>query len=241
MALAPIFVEAKMKLPDRAIVTPEFVDLMIEIYTAWLHRVEALYARSRSDMAGRAVANIRRVLPIVRRQSPDLHSGLDYEITRLRGANFSKFQTHEYKGTQYLVGITRHITLVNYLNRREILGELGPYRIFLSKEMFDKSDMRLIHMIPERNPRAVNRHPHHYIGERGSWDHRAVLSGPFHPLTAETGNCWGDVCNPAKGSIDDPDIADLFRLLQYHLTTKGNSPPIYVDSLDFDHTIPEAK
>jgi hypothetical protein len=107
-----------MKLPHNAEITPEFVDLMIDIYKAWLERVMSI--PQGFGMAGMTAINVKRVLPIVRRQSPDLHTGLDYEITRLRQAPFSKFYATTFKGTRYLVGITRHITLVDYQNRNSI-------------------------------------------------------------------------------------------------------------------------
>jgi hypothetical protein len=246
MAPALFLSEDIMKLPQSATVTPEFVDLMIDIYKTWL---EAVMANSREfGMAGKSAINVKRILPIVRRQSPDLHTGLDYEITRLRGSHYSKFTTCELKGVRFLVGITRHITMIDYQEREsgsnKPCGEMGSYRVFLSDQMFARADMRQIHMIPERNPRSVFRHPHHYVAvSQRDFDAngKAFIQKSVSPLFADTGNCWGSVSNPAKNAIDDPDIPELFRLLGYHLSTRGNGPPVKDWELDFDHTTPEAK
>ena len=103
--------------------------------------------------------------------------------------------------------------------------------------MFDKADLRLIHMIPERNPRSIYRHPHHYLCNveySPPSSGEGVIQPGASPLVTTTGNCWGDVSTPAKSSIDDPDVPDLFRLLSYHLGTRGNRPPIGMHQLDFD-------
>jgi hypothetical protein len=221
----------KLTLPDRAEVTPAFVDLMIDIYSCYLKRVEE---NLRSGWSLRQVSgvNVKRIIPIVRRQSIDLHTGLDYEITRLRSAGYKKLDALERKGIRYMVGITKHITMREFNRQHSILGELGPFRVFLSDEMFTQSDMRFIHMIPERNPRSVYRHPHHYLNN---------LSNNQHPLEAETGNCWGNFSGPMKSVIDDPDIPELFRLLHQHLSTYGYIPPVSLDMLDYDIKTPEAK
>jgi hypothetical protein len=236
----------------KAEVTNNFVDLMIEIYETWL---KGIMKTSRYGMK-QGLGNVARTLPIVRRQNPDLHTGLDYEITRLRMTDYEKFYATTVNGTRYIVGQTRHITLTEPImsrvgrrhvenGDRRLRGELGKYHIYLSTDLFARSDMGLLHMIPERNPRSVFRHPHHYLaeysgryypGQNGVTPARPLPAG-VSPLSAVTGNCWGTSSVPLKSNIEMPDIPALFLIMLQHARTYGNSPPIHMEQLDFDwHT-----
>ena len=215
-----------MKIQPRAEVTPEFIETMQMAYRIWLTNLQRsldnMSAYSRENTLKYAGTNATRVIPIVS------GSGLDVEVTRLRQSKFTKFELYSHSGISYLLGTTKHISIHDYISKRTI-GELGPYRIFLPVSIFAKPDLYAIHMIPMRNMKSVKRHCHHYTN-----------SDTEHPLDRRTGNCWGSYSGIIQALIATPDIPALFMQLHNHLCTRGNSPPVHLEYLDFDHTTPEA-
>jgi len=217
-------------------ITPDFVPAMIQAYMGWmtLQSEVAAGGASKRTMEKHAVT-IGRLMPIVKKQSPSLRSGLDYEVTRLRGLKFVKFELFQHEDRQYLAGTTSHITITEWSNRKRIMGELGAYWIAIPLNIFVAPDLGKIHMIPMRNPQARDRHPHHYTR---SYEQRSVRE-PAHPLDRETGNCFGDYSGTLTGLLAEPDLPGLFQQLYGHLSTYGNSPPRHMDALDFDHVTEE--
>jgi hypothetical protein len=228
---------SSITLPKRATVEPDFVDTMIEIYSQWLKAISA--AKNNENFMEQKKGNIARLLPIVRRQNPSLHSGLEYEITRLRGLAYEKFYSYVGPdGQKYIVGLTNPITIRVYSNN-EILGKLGKYRVYLPMKLFATCNLGDLHMIPENNLFSVFRHPHHYIA---AWPDESYLSSSNrqsekiykgNPLVGKTGNCWGDTTHSLRGSVEDPDIPAVFAILHRHLSTWGTQPPITMGLLDF--------
>jgi hypothetical protein len=227
----------KLKLSNHANVSSEFVDLMCEIYESWaqLHMVQ-IQDGARNPRNKHFTQTAARMMPIVRRQSPAPRAGLDYEITRLQTLPFTEFlvvcgphpdeDVHE--TIRWLVGRTRHITATYYNARHQIAGELGRYDIYITEIMAKQPDLYQLHMIPQRNQKAIARHYHHGI----QTDEVTRI-----PLNYPTQNCWGDYTVPLKGLMDEPDIPELFRQLRNHLATYGDRPPFR--ELDFDTTTPE--
>ena len=216
-----------------------FITTMLHMYAQWIKQNERLIKQAaRGGVAQRLAMTARRLLPIVRRKSPDLRIGFEYELTRLRRMPFVEFTTvmgpnpnNTHDEIVWLVGITRHITMTNWVRRSEVMGEMGRYLIHIPSTIVQYPNMAHIHMLPERNIFAPHRHPHHAGFSRGDAE---------NPLAWETGNCWGSYSGVIKGLIDEPDFPELFRQLYNHLSTYGDAPP-YRLSMEFDIRTPEAR
>jgi hypothetical protein len=232
-------------------IAPEFIDLVCDFYNNWALANEQLIRMGASDREkyGSYTMTARRMMPIVRRQSPSLREGLDYELTRFRGLPFTSFEVYEGPepgknsgSIRWLVGRTRHIT-ATFFDRRTwneklqkfegpAAGELGPYNIYIPETIAAHPSLANLHMIPQRNLFAAARHYHHAI--KTGRDDRATRN----PLSYETDNCWGDYQLVLNSLLSVPDLPELFRQLHRHLCTYGYIPPYL--TLDFDTTIPEA-
>jgi hypothetical protein len=230
---------------QRAVIAPEFIDLMIELYAEWMTRNNNLIIQGTQREGFKHYAfTARRMLPIVRRQSND-REGLDYEVTRLRGLPFTHFlavmdvDPTEESGEKipWLVGRTKHVRIADYRRRSEIIGELGCYDIYIPSTIVRTPQLGHIHMIPQRNQRSHNRHPHHYLNDGRLYDNEMVMDRS--PLSYLTGNCWGSYSAVIKRQVDLPDFPALFGQLYGHLSTYGDSPPRHMDQLDFDIHTPE--
>jgi hypothetical protein len=227
---------------QRARIAPEFIDLMIELYGEWMTRNQNLIIQgSQRDSFRHFAMTAKRMLPIVRRQSDD-REGLDYEVTRLRGLPFTDFLVvmdvdptdDEGARIPWLVGRTKHVTIRNYQKRTEVMGELGRYDVYIPSTIVRSPQLGHIHMIPQRNQWALNRHPHHYLNV---YEPEFERSGS--PLRYPTGNCWGSYSAVIKRMVDLPDFPALFGQLFGHLGTYGDSPPRRMNTLDFDTHTPE--
>jgi len=223
------------KIKQQTYVSPEFIDTMLNLYSMWLTLNMDMIKSGRGEIGKRLGMTAKRLLPIVRRQSPDLRQGFDYELTRLRRMPFTEFDvimdvdpTNQYPEILWLIGRTRHITATNYSNRNKIMGELGCYDVCIPSTIIQHPNLAHLHLIPLRNPGAAYRHFHHGI-------HQGTGNGS--PRSFHTGNCWGSYSGVIKGLMDEPDIPELFRQLHNHLCTYGELPPYR--SLDFDTTTKE--
>jgi len=226
---------------QRANIAPEFIELMIDLYKEWVVKNERIIRQSIGNPRHEHFAHSgRRMLQIAKRQSPSPRAGLDYEITRLRGLPYDKFYvveepspTNPDEVIPWLAGHTRFVTMTNHANRKEVMGHMGCYTIFIPSTIVEYPSIDSIHMVPDRNHLSRNRHPHHYLNVTP--DMQLTLS----PLAYPTGNCFGDYSGVIKGMIDEPDFPELFRQLYGHLCTYGILPPRHLDDLDFDITTPE--
>ena len=227
----------KLNLRNHTNVSPEFVDLMCEIYEKWASLHQAQIKDGASNPRNKHFTQTAaRMMPIVRRQSPAPRVGLDYEITRLQTLPFTDFVVvrgpHPDDDVQeqirWLVGRTCHVTATYYNHRSEIAGELGRYDIYIPEIVATRPDLYQIHMIPQRNQKSIARHYHHGI---------SAIEVTRIPLNYPTYNCWGDYTIPLSGLMSELDIPELFRQLRNHLATYGDRPPFR--ELDFDTRTPE--
>ena len=225
----------------RANISDEFIELIIALYKEWMLKNQGLIKQSVSNTRFEHYARTaQRMLPIIRRISDD-RAGVDYEITRLRGLPFTDFLVvHDVDPTEqedripWLVGRTRHVTITNYARRSEVMGELGRYDVYVPSSIVRRPELGHIHMIPQRNQRSSNRHPHHYLQTYGE-----AVAADRSPLSYPTGNCYGSYSAVIKKMVDLPDYPALFGQLYGHLSTYGDSPPIRMNNIDFDTITPE--
>ena len=245
----------KLKL-QRANVHPEFIKLMRSMYAEWVQRnARLIKAGTTNGQFAHFTHSARRMLPIVKGVSND-RAGLDYEITRLRGLPYREFTVirdvdpakvpdlsewdyeedsePDLSGVSiipWLVGRTKFVVMTNFSNRGEILGQLGHFDVCIPSSIVRSPEIGHIHLIPHRNPKSINRHPHHGIQTEDG----VRYSPRFYP----TINCYGDYSGVIKGMVDEPDFPELFRQLFGHLSTYGYGPPISLSSLDYDIVTPE--
>jgi hypothetical protein len=206
-----------IKIQKRTEVSEQFIEEMLSAYKRWLLNVK-------ENSPENYATSISRLLPIASKKSPSMREGYEYELTRLRTTEYESLSIFERNGRKYFAGATPHITIVDYRNRKKVMGELGSYSVYIPIEIFDDALMSSIHLIPHRNPNAMNRHPHHFTRSSG------------YPLDRETGNCYGTYTAVLKGLIDDPDLPELFRQYMRHLRTYGDRPPRKMQQLDFNWT-----
>src|SRR5687767_13428326 len=110
------------KIAQRLTIAPEFIDTMIAMYAQWMRLNKRMIERAGSNKTSEHMAmTARRMLPIVRRISPDARTGLDYELTRLRGLPYKEFTIVENADpinpgmqTTWLVGRTKHVTITKW-------------------------------------------------------------------------------------------------------------------------------
>ena len=178
----------KLKLDNVVKISPDFIDLMRSFYENWARQNTRLIHIGSTDPEGEYggyTMTARRLMPIVRGQSPSLRDGLEYEITRFRGLKFTSFEVYEgpepfnarRRGNpqtiRWMVGRTRHIQ-ATYWNMRQwderagkfigdVAGELGGYNIYIPETIAVKPALADLHMIPQRNLYSVFRHYHHKI------------------------------------------------------------------------------
>ena len=224
------------KLKQQTKVSPEFIDTMLSMYATWIKLNMNMIKSGRGEIGKRLGMTAKRLLPIVRRQSPDLRQGYEYELTRLRRMPFTEFHTiidvdpnGAYPEIPWLIGRTRHITMTDYRNRNRIMGEMGCYEICVPSTIIAHPSLAHLHLVPTRNPLSYRRHPHHGIN---------IGTGNGSPRSYRTGNCWGSYSGVIKGLMDEPDIPELFRQLHNHLCTYGDQPPYRLE-MDFDITTKE--
>ena len=209
-----------VKIVKRTEVTEDFKTAMISSYMQWLKLVNNGDSYDRSAKS----QSIARLLPIVKKESPEQRSGYDYEVTRLRSTEYTEFFMGKHEDKWFMCGTTPHITIKDYRGSHKTVGELGRYNVYIPVSIFADPALKRIHMIPLRNPNASNRHPHHYV------------MGTGHPLDRPTGNCYGSYAGVLTGLLDNPDLPELFRQIMQHLRTYGDRPPRKIGQLDFDTT-----
>jgi len=246
----------------RANISTEFVDLMIALYAEWVTKNDRLIRAGLTNKSFEHFTHsARRMIPIIKRVSDD-RKGLDYELTRLRGLPYTDFvvvtdidptwevgepdwdedDADEFYAREYaeapkipwLVGRTKFVSMTNYANRNEVMGQLGRFDVYIPSSIVRSPELGHIHLIPQRNQRSIYRHPHHYLQTDGE-----QIARNRSPLSYRTGNCYGDYSGVIKGMVDEPDFPELFRQLFGHLSTFGYGPPISLSSLDYDIHTPE--
>lgn len=206
----------------RAEVTPGFIQAMQAIARAKIARYaeEAKYLPERSKRI-----YVTKKAPVVSKLTK-LRSdeGCDYEITRLRSLEFTRYEVIEYQGAQWLVAHTKDITMVRWDGDRQP-GEgaarwmMGPYSIFFPVEDFINGTTNHFHFVPERDLLTTYRHPHHKGYGYSS-------NTPSHPLQLDPSTCWGSFGTIVTGCVTDGDIVETFRTLHAYLSRYNVRSPL---------------
>ncbi len=106
----------------------------------------------------------------------------------------------------YIIGETTDVVIEHGGSRRLAAGKysLGPYRIMvpLGGALHD------IHWVPVRNPDAINRHPHHYLGNGG-------------PRT-----CFGSFADIMQVTVEGAEIIQALRLMGEFCHRYNESSPL---------------
>ncbi len=223
-----------IKVTQRAIIDQSFIDLERQVYTEFLRREKAsadMYpAGAKQYLTARGPAHAR-VLSVLRTNHSDNRSGAEYEITRLRALEYTKFTAVNHEGKNYLVGITKPIE--THEGSRHYY--LGSYAVYLGAEDLVNNQEGKFHFIPTKCPTSVTRHFHHTAS--GRWV-RSDNKGR-HPLDMEAKTCWGTFGPTVNSLVSICDLPELFRTIYIYLGRYNpGSPLIRADDMDFDITTP---
>jgi len=194
----------------RAKVKPEFIELVCELANQELRSIrdQSLATADRDQFMLINAEIIRRLAGLVRKDM----LAIDRLKTNLRGLDYKSFSLYNRGETQYLVGKTNPIKMAKYLSSSNTKPhqyfDAGAYWVYIKAGDFLSKKLDGIHMIPERNPTILTRHPHIYA--KNAEDHRSPLD--FKPEI-----CWSGFAQLVSGAADDHDIASLFRYIHLYL------------------------
>jgi hypothetical protein len=212
----------------RADVTPAFIELMVQTYTAWLvmeeNRINSNY--SPTSLITKRAPVVNRIKLITSGTETVDRSGLSYEITRLRTLDdlYSKFDAYNYDGKDWFSARSQPV-IIDASGRKY---HMGVYKVYVPCQEFINGHVGQEHFVPLKNPLSDLRHPHHKASGRDS----SALSK--HPAT-----CWGSFGNIISGIMGDCDLPEYFRQVGLYLGRYNPQSPYIsrgIDGVDFDTT-----
>lgn len=171
----------------------------------------------------------------VARGNKEPGKGLDLVLARLRSLDYASIKIQQ----GFLMGFTRDLQIeemgdpkwvydpgFNYRTRgyqmhrhteEEVVGywDAGAYAVCISLRDFQSGNADNIHFIPQRKPRALDRHMHHYAYEGGGG-----------PLKWSTNTCWGAFASVVLGALSDLDLVETMRSLRAFVGRFYNGSPL---------------
>ena len=143
--------------------------------------------------------------------------GMDFEKARLRSLDYQRFFTLEHRGEMYFCGQTRDVVMEEYggANKCVARWDIGSYTIYVPVRTLLSVKPDLIHMVPDRSPLTVSRHPHH----------RASYDGD-HPLDRFPVTCWSQFATPVSIAVSEVNLVELFRFLRTFVGRYNNRSPL---------------
>ncbi len=194
----------KLNVTQQTSVTPEFMDLLKEI---WKERWKALndeILQADPRMRDFTVKKNAPMMSRLRAACTD-KKAFDYEHTQLLCLPFVKFWTEERNKVLYLAGLTQPILLTDLNNRRW----QGPrYTIYVSRDVSARGTSARFHWVPEGHELQYARHPHHNA--------RTPNSSCRHPLDMIPNTCWGTFGTMTNSCSRGGEVANLFRTLHLY-------------------------
>lgn len=194
----------------RAKVKPEFIELVCNTAKQELYEIRdtAQAFANNSDYMLKKGEVIQRLSSLVRRNA----MAIDRLKTNLRGLDYKSFSVYNRGEAQYLVGKTNPIVMAQYARststKPRAYFDAGAYWVYINVGDFLAKKLNKVHMIPEKSPSALNRHPH--ITCRNNEDRTSPLD--FEPVI-----CWSGFAQLVSGAADDHDIVSLFRYIHLYL------------------------
>jgi len=226
---------------NRAVIDETFLEAHKDICAARLGSMITAIARHQTKPSIQAGYKTQFSRPIHRlkaiiKNEASLRSGVDYEITRLRALPYVSYflvtpdnlpdsPLSEAKldwSVEWLVGHTQPITTWDMVyNRRTSPFSLGPYWVCFPVRSLMIGAIDGFAAIPEHDPSALARHPHHSVDPRhGDW-------------------CWGEFANIVVGLTAEGDIPGLFGIMHAFLTRYySDSVLVHIYALDFARGLP---
>lgn len=195
----------RLNIQNQTTVTPEFMDVLVDI---WKERWKALNDEILQASPRMRDFHAKKNAPMMSRMKAACtdKTARDYEKTQLLCLPFVKFWTLEHRGAQFLVGLTKPITLTDLSSKRW----QGPrYTIYVPRQVTTQSTSAAIHWIPEGYELDWARHPHH----------KAYMPDPpvSNPLDMTPSTCWGTFGQMTQSCVRGGEVSNLFRTL--HLYT----------------------
>ena len=179
-----------------------------------------------------------RLTSIYRHESgPNM--GLDFEITRLRALDYTRFfallhKTPSQEKILYMCATTPDLMIEEVATqprkrrRRHYYDDhpreeaptattaswdAGAYTIYVPVMEILKGKSDGIHVVPERFPNAVNRHPHHGCkSSSGDYHLPDMIAGHF--LDAKIATCWSEFGSPVLSAIGEANVVEIFRFMR---------------------------
>jgi len=168
--------------------------------------------------------------------------GMDSEVTRLHALDYESFGVYNNLDKGYFfVAKTRPIMMevIGSTSRRGHYGgtetlkyayDCGAYFVYVPLSIVENSSLDGIHVIPERAPRVLARHPHHRVRTEN-----AIGNG--HPVTWKPSSCWSEFATPMSVAVTECDIPQVFALMrQFVGRFYAGSPlanPEHITEMDF--------
>ncbi len=164
------------------------------------------------------------MIPGILQAPSNTDEGRDFEITRLRSLEFTRYEVIEFNHAQWLAAHTKDITMTHWNGDRQP-GEgasrwnMGPYTIYLPVEDFTNGATNRFHFVPDLEPLTIYRHPHHkaYYND---------IRTPTRPLEMAPSTCWGSFGTIVTGCVTDGDIVETFRTLHAYLSRYNVRSPL---------------
>lgn len=168
--------------------------------------------------------DIARLNAILTRDGPG--TGIDLEVTRLRGIDFERIYAEEIDGQTWFIGQTKDLKIqtvkgrnrsTRYSHGSSSFGEfhdLGDYKVYFPAQALATPKIKDIHFVPDRDPKTTARHFHHTASMRPNF---------HHPVEMIPNTCWGGFSEVVAANMEACDLSDLFRMLRIFVGRRNPS------------------
>jgi hypothetical protein len=154
--------------------------------------------------------------------------GLDLVLARLRSLDYAEIKIQQ----EHLMGFTRELQIEQIHEQFQPMGrryklvdqtvgywDAGAYAVCIPLDKFERGVLDSIHFVPQRAPRILDRHMHHYaygLNETSMSRGRDAVrqTQPGGPLKWSTHTCWGEFASVVAGSLNSLDLVETMRNLR---------------------------
>lgn len=207
----------------RAVVSKEFIEAIKEIASQKLATFKELVEMSGEGYARRYKHDINYCLSILNKQDIP-GKGLDLEVTNLRSMPFLSYGVDSHEGYgDFIYGQTTNLVCVSTNNNSQ-RWDIGSWMIVVPMDAFVTGSLLRIHLIPQKSPKIINRHPHHYAYDPNDDRFSGFIN--CHPLEAEPVFCWSGYGTPLPVAIKQGCVSETLRILHQFIISYNPSSPL---------------
>lgn len=209
---------AKRCVVDRPAVEKAIVMAAQGAARRWADYQRGLYADYRRSWVAQNKAWLERISAL----SKSDRRLLDAEVGLLFQLPYERVGIHERGEITYLYGQTRPIKMKATGHRRHPrrgIWDMGRYLVFLNLGVFGGGSLNHngLHMIPERDPKARCRHPHH------------TARGDSNPLDMSASTCTAGYGPVFTTSRDECLVGEFLRQIYMFITRCNLNSPLCSD------------